>query len=73
MATHYRTEDSVIHCEGIHSGDYMLCGVAPEGECGDEKSVVTAAAINCKDCIAILEFSRRVHAGEWVVTRRAQR
>ena len=53
MATHYRTEDSIIHCEGIHSGDYMLCGIAPEGVDGDERATATAAPINCKDCIAI--------------------
>jgi len=73
MAMHYRSEDGIIHCEGINSGDYMLCGIAPEGECGDEHCVATTATINCKNCIAIIEFSRRIHAGEWAVTRRAQR
>lgn len=73
MVTHYRTEDGLIHCEGIHSGDYMLCGIAPEGADGDEQAIITHAPINCKDCIGIIEFGKRIRSGEYVTTQRARR
>jgi hypothetical protein len=31
MAGHWRDSDGVIHCEGVGAGDYLLCGLAPEG------------------------------------------
>ena len=70
---HRRDSDGIIHCEGIGAGDYLLCGLAPEGVNGDEQARETAAAINCGQCIAIIEFCRRIRPGEYVTTKRGQR
>lgn len=71
---HWRDDDGVIHCEGVNGGDYLLCGFAPEGEDGNQTCVETATAINCKDCIAVIEFCKfRVRNGEWMGAKRHQR
>jgi hypothetical protein len=74
MAEHWKDKDGVIHCEGVESGDYLLCGLAPEGEIGDDPlPTKTAAAINCSNCVAIIAFCRRIRPGEFVSTVRARR
>jgi hypothetical protein len=74
MAEHWKDKDGVIHCEGIESGDYLLCGLAPEGENGDDPMPTkTAAPINCSGCVAIIDFCRHIRAGEYVSTMRARR
>ena len=60
MAGHWRDSDGVVHCEGVETGDYLLCGLAPEGVNGDEQARETAAPINCEQCIALIEFCRCV-------------
>jgi hypothetical protein len=74
MAEHWKDKDGVIHCEGIGSGDYLLCGLSPEGENGDDPlPTKTAAPITCRSCIGIIGFCRRVRPGEYVSTAREQR
>ena len=69
---HWRDDDGVIHCEGV-AADYMLCGQAPEGGDFTGKSVETSAIINCRQCIAVIEFCRKVRPGEWFSVKRNQR
>jgi len=74
MAEHWKDKDDVIHCEGVESGDYLLCGLAPEGENGDDElPTKTHAPINCSGCVAIITFCRRIRPGEFASTVRAQR
>ena len=71
---HWKDDDGVIHCEGVHAGDYLLCGLAPEGGNGDQQCFETSAAINCKNCVAIIEFCKfNVRAGSWLSAKRIQR
>ena len=74
MAEHWRYHDGIVHCEGIGAGDYLLCGLAPEGERGDEgDATTTVMKINCQHCIAIIEFCKRIRLGEYARTQRARR
>jgi len=69
---HFRDGDGVIHCDGL-AGDYMLCGQAPEGGDFTGSCVETSAIINCRQCIAIIEFCQKIRAGEWFSSKRNQR
>ena len=73
MPQHWQERNGVVHCEGINAGDYLLCGLAPEGERGDTPVSETFAKIDCGQCVAIIEFCRRVRPGEYASTKRAQR
>ena len=60
LATHWLDKSYDVHCEGVESGDYMLCGLAPEGENGDESMIKTTARISCKSCLGIIKFCKSI-------------
>lgn len=70
---HWREHDGRIHCEEAGGGGYTLCGAALEGERGDQHMTDTAATINCRECVGIIEFCKRVRGGEYVTTMRDRR
>ena len=52
-----RDIDGVTHSEGA-AGEFTLCGLAPEGERGDEYMVEVAGPIDCKNCIGIIRHCK---------------
>lgn len=57
--------DSGIHFVGLGS-DYTLCGITLDGDpstAGDFDS--TTKKVGCKQCIEIVEFSKKVNRNEY--------
>ena len=71
MANHWLESDHTVHCERSPGEITMLCGSWIEGV--DPKMKTTHAAINCRDCIATIEFCKAIRSGEWESTKRRQR
>jgi hypothetical protein len=64
MAQHVKDIDGVVHSEAADGCDYTLCGNALEGVNGDTEMVETSAGIDCEQCIRVIEFCKRIRAGE---------
>lgn len=64
MAKHLLETGLIIHCDGVNGSGYTLCGYSLDGANGDQPMEETAANINCAQCIAVLDFCRKVRPGE---------
>jgi hypothetical protein len=66
MAKHMRefTDKSVVHCDGPDGNDYTLCGLALEGENGDEPMEETNWRVTCKQCIGTIAYCKAVRSKE---------
>lgn len=64
MAAHFIEPGLIIHCEGPLGDGYTLCGAAIGGVNEDQDWPATKAGINCGQCIAVLDFCRKVRPGE---------
>lgn len=69
MAQHYVESDRTVHCEAS-PGDIILLCKASRAEGDGMKE--TAAPVNCRGCIEVIEFCRRIRPGEWVAPKRFQ-
>ncbi len=55
----FRSDPDTRHAKHADSVDYTLCGMAMEGENGDDVSVeFSQSTINCPGCIRIIEHCR---------------
>ena len=57
-------DKSIVHSEGPDGCDYTLCGLALEGENGDEPMEETRDRIRCPGCIATINFCKSIKASE---------
>lgn len=64
MARHFIEPGIIIHCDGPLGDSYTLCGASIGGVNENEEWPETAANINCRQCIAVLDFCRKVRPGE---------
>lgn len=64
MAKHFLETGLIIHCDGVNGAGYTLCGYSLDGVGGDQPMEETHASINCGQCIAVIDFCRKVRPGE---------
>jgi hypothetical protein len=58
--------DNGVHFVGTYN-DYTLCGITMDGDNNTAGSFSsTEEKVDCRDCIAIVEFSKKVKRSEWV-------
>lgn len=52
----------LLHLNGANGADYTLCGITldDDPETAGPSEIVTAAAVTCPDCIAIIKHCRGV-------------
>lgn len=68
MARHYELNwygEVLVHLDW--AGEYTLCGLALEGDCEVNKNspaIETSKKINCKNCIAIINFCKSIKKTE---------
>mgnify|MGYP003613857238 CR=1 FL=1 len=56
-----------IHFVGVGQKDYALCGqdLAGDSKLGYEESEGTKERVTCRDCIAIVEYCKKIKRSEW--------
>lgn len=65
MAKHlWHSDDNEVHFESLDGNDYLLCGLAYEGEAGDAAITSTAAPVTCSQCIAAVDFCKKIRERE---------
>ncbi len=59
--------NATIHFVGEGQKDYALCGqdLAGDSKLGYEKSEGTKERVTCRDCIAIVEYCKKIKRSEW--------
>ena len=63
LTTWSEPETGLIHCDGYDGNDYVLCGVAVEGENGDSHMRETIRRVTCPSCISLIQFCKAIPAG----------
>lgn len=64
MPKHFSDGDGYVHCVDAREPDRTLCGLAFEGDDGNQKMDETMAGIDCDTCIRIIEYCKRVRSRE---------
>lgn len=58
---------ATVHFLGVGQQDYALCGqdLAGDSTLGYEESQGTKEKVTCRDCIAIVEYCKKIKRSEW--------
>jgi len=57
---HKKTGLVIIHLQSPHIDDYSLCGCDLAGDIYYDNSIKTNQKYNCKTCIEIVEFCKKI-------------
>jgi hypothetical protein len=58
---------ATIHFVGVGQKDYTLCGqdLAGDRALGYDESIGTKERVTCRDCIAVVEYCKKINSSEW--------